>query len=490
MKSLILIDLSGIFWANWHATADQELSAAYERTVGKVHSLREGYDLCAVCCDGPPYKRKEISADYKAQRDAPPPQAIEQFDRTKRRLEADGLLLWAAKGYEADDVIATAVSAALAAGEIETTIASGDKDLTQLVDDMRHVRMLSPQSGNVYNEAGVREKHGVPPILMGDWLALVGDKSDNVAGVPGVGPKNAAALLAAFGDLPGVFDAADDPNSQITPKIRENLKASRAVSEKSLRLVTLFTDAPIRFDDLFEERTPEPLAPEIDPKELDQEDEGPMDTAEAEELDALISPPPNGAQQPPKTLPLEQKMQIIPAEQASSVQLATYELGLQPRSISAVFALSKGIFNSRLYSRFSSAEAIMVVILRGREMGMGALTALDNFHVIEGKPAPHAHLLSARAKAHPDCEYLQFVGGDHTYAEYETKNRKNPKPTRLKYTIEQAKRAGLVKSGSNWEKRPDEMLRKTCAVQLARIEYPESTAGLYSIEELGGDVAA
>jgi hypothetical protein len=135
-------------------------------------------------------------------------------------------------------------------------------------------------------------------------------------------------------------------------------------------------------------------------------------------------------------------------------------------------------------------------------MGMGALTALDSFHVIEGKPAPLAHLIVARAKAHPDCEYFRFVGGDDTYAEYQTKNRNNPSPTTLKFTIEQARISGLAPRDprkdrpsqgkddrGNWEKRPSEMLRKTCAVQLARIEYPDAALGLYSAEEMGLEVA-
>jgi hypothetical protein len=118
-------------------------------------------------------------------------------------------------------------------------------------------------------------------------------------------------------------------------------------------------------------------------------------------------------------------------------------------------------------------------------MGLGALTSLDAFHNFEGKPLMHAHLIIARAKADPDCEYFQFLGGDHEHAEYETKVRSNPKPTRLRYTIEQAREAGLIRPNGNWAKRPDEMLRKTCAVQLARIEYPSAAMGLYCAEEMG-----
>jgi hypothetical protein len=119
-------------------------------------------------------------------------------------------------------------------------------------------------------------------------------------------------------------------------------------------------------------------------------------------------------------------------------------------------------------------------------------------HVIEGKPAIHAHLIIARAKAHPDCEYFRMVESTAERAVYETKNKNNPEPTRHTYTIDDARRAGLAPDRprernpspgekdrrGQWEKRPAEMLRKTAAAQLARIEYPDAALGIYSLEEL------
>src|SRR5262245_28598632 len=150
MRTLLLIDLSGIFWANWHATADQNVNGAHDLTLDKIASLREGFDHAVICCDCPPYKRKKIAPSYKAQRDAPPPQAIELLGRVQSRLELDGLLIWRREGYEADDVIATAVALAQNEQEpVEITIASSDKDLLQLVDDGRHVRVVSPMSSTL-----------------------------------------------------------------------------------------------------------------------------------------------------------------------------------------------------------------------------------------------------------------------------------------------------------------------------------------------------
>jgi hypothetical protein len=97
-----------------------------------------------------------------------------------------------------------------------------------------------------------------------------------------------------------------------------------------------------------------------------------------------------------------------------------------------------------------------------------------------------------RSMRDPNCEYFAYVDGNDTFAEYETKHRRNPKIQKLKFTIEQAKARQLVKTTAsgkpnNWMLRPDEMLRKTCGVQLGRVVYPGATLGLYCLEEMGID---
>ena len=490
-SSLLLIDVSHLFWSAWHAGADKDIGFAFDATITKVHSLRNGYDYVAICCDAPPYWRKELLPTYKANREAAPPAAIEQFKRTKERLRKDGLLLWEARGFEADDIIATAVSHARDFSTVD--IASSDKDLMQLISDAEGISMVSTRDGKRYNEAEVREKYGVPPELIADSLALQGDSSDNIPGIKGVGPKTAAELLNTYGSMTAVFENVD----KIKQPARQIAIAEGAPNARLARkLVELRTDAPIRFEELFEERKQEPLAND------DGYEDG-FDESESAE-DIPISPPPS-----PKEEPSAPKVEVLPKQngngnghaaepetaQTAIVPIAPVEwsLGLEPRTITAAFGLAKGLLNSRLYSKFPNSEAILAVIIRGREMGLGALTALDCFHVVEGKPCLSAHLIVAKAKKHEDCEYFQFVGGDGTFAEYETKNRRNPRPTRLKYTIAQAKEAGLCvpprdgKQAGNWIKRPAEMLRKTAAVQLVRIEYPDAALGLYSLEEMGVD---
>jgi 5'-3' exonuclease len=471
VKKLILIDLSGLFWSAWHSTKDMEVSEAFDRTVRRVHALREGFELCAVCTDAPPYERKKLLKTYKAQREAHPPQALEQFQRVKERLAADGLLLWAAPGYEADDLIATAVGHAIR-DELAVTIASSDKDLYALVDDSRHVSVVTLQTGELIQEAGVHERFGVSPMLMPELLALMGDRSDNIPGIPGVGEKTAANLLKLHG--PTVEDVIANADDIKQEKLRNTFLDNIDAVRLARQLVQLKSDVPLKWEELYEERKPQPIARGTDDwQDADFEEDEPV-AAEAKEE--------------PKSEPSNPEPQVRPkVVTALATVPQEYSKALEPRSASDAFLIAKHLFNSRLYQRFGSQEAIFAVILRGREMGLGALTSLDTFHNFQGKPMMHAHLIIARAKRDPDCEYFQFLGGDATYAEYETKAKSNPKATRLRYTLDEARDAGLVRGGGNWVQRPAEMLRKTCAVQLARIEYPHAAMGLYCPEEMGAE---
>lgn len=507
MKSLLLIDLSGIFWAAWHATSDREVNAAYELTVGKVTQLRGTCDYTAVCCDAPPYFRKEISQLYKAQRDTPPPQAVEQLRRIKERLVTDGLVLWEHRGFEADDVIATATLLATRRDDepLAVTIASNDKDLLQLVDDTRRIDVLSPASGKTLKTADVIEKFGVDPSMIPDFLAMTGDKSDNVTGLDGVGPVKAAKLLLQFGTLEGVLTHADDIP---TPKLAEAVRDGANNARLARKLVALRYDVPINFAEIFEHREPKALRQEnmddIDENSEDLSDGIPDDVLPPVKVDNSRPTQPTQGEALPELPALEppskSESQAIVPRPAEAIQRGPFELGLEPTSIGAAWKLAVGMHNSRIYTKFPTAEAIWAVMIRGREMGLGALASLDSFHIIESRPALSAHLIATRAKEHPDCEYFRLVSSDDTHAEYETKNRKNPEPTRIRYTIDQAKQAGLCPEvirtrnptpgdrdrRSNWEKRPQELLRKTAAVHLARVEYPSASLGLYAAEELGG----
>ncbi len=492
---LLLVDLGSVYWAAWHSSAEDELSAARDRTLNKVRSLVAGRDrkLVAVCCDSPKSWRKEKHPSYKANRPEKDHAAIGELRIVKERLASDGLLLWECSGFEADDLIATATRLADLHG-LDVLIASADKDLLQLVSLARSVRVLSTKTGALMLEDDVRAKLGVMPDLVRDWLVLVGDSSDNVAGVPGIGTKRAADLLNAHGSVEGILRALDAEPKAFTPAITKALRESLPLMAVGQELVTLRTDAPIDFAELNQERAVKPLT------ETDYMDHGDPEEYGRNEPEDEAPPPPvtihadteRAAQErqqlavgnPPFPVP-SQAIERAETTAARTLAPVAFEHGLEPMSINGAFKFAQGVYNSRLYPHFTNPEAIWAIMVRGREMGMGALTSLDTIAMIKGKPALSAHLIVARAKQHPECEYFQFIEGDDKSATWECKRKGNPHPTKMTYTIEQATAAGLAGQG-NWVTRRAEMIRKSAAVQLARVEFPEAAIGMYSVEEMEG----
>ncbi|MFE7627365.1 5'-3' exonuclease H3TH domain-containing protein [Streptomyces sp. NPDC057509] len=160
-------------------------------------------------------------------------------------LDTLGIARVGVAGYEADDVIGTLTGRA--AGPVD--IVTGDRDLYQLVDDARRVRVLYPLKGvgtlQVTDEAWLRERYGVDGPGYVDLALLRGDPSDGLPGVPGIGEKTAAKLLDAFGDLAGIMAAVDDPASGLTPSQRKRLDGARAYVAVAPKVVRVAGDVPL-----------------------------------------------------------------------------------------------------------------------------------------------------------------------------------------------------------------------------------------------------
>src|SRR4029079_9714677 len=150
-----------------------------------------------------PRLRTELDANYKAHRPPAPEDLVVQIKRSREFVEAYRIPIFIADGLEADDLIGVAVARAKEKG-LRVVIASSDKDLMQLVDDER-VMLWDAMREKGYGVPEVTAKFGVPPSQVRDLRALVGDASDNVPGVPGVGMKTAAELLTQFGSLDAVY---------------------------------------------------------------------------------------------------------------------------------------------------------------------------------------------------------------------------------------------------------------------------------------------
>ncbi|MFI6898525.1 5'-3' exonuclease H3TH domain-containing protein [Streptomyces sp. NPDC050256] len=160
-------------------------------------------------------------------------------------LDALGIARVGVAGYEADDVIGTLTG--LATGRVD--IVTGDRDLYQLVDDARGVRVLYPLKGvgtlQMTDEAWLREKYGVAGSGYVDLALLRGDPSDGLPGVPGIGEKTAAKLLDAFGDLAGIMAAVDDPAAKLTPSQRKRLDEARDYVAVAPTVVRVAGDVPL-----------------------------------------------------------------------------------------------------------------------------------------------------------------------------------------------------------------------------------------------------
>jgi DNA polymerase I len=180
--------------------------------------------------------RTDIYPEYKANRPETPPDLVVQLERSGEIARCFTKHVWHKPGFEADDLIATAVRQARALG-LRVLIVGADKDLMQLVGD--DVRLWDMSRDRVFGPAEVREKFGVDVAQLGDYLALTGDSSDNIPGVPSVGPKTASELLTSHGTLGGIYaHLADIPRK----KLRETLEKSEELARLSRRLVALRED--------------------------------------------------------------------------------------------------------------------------------------------------------------------------------------------------------------------------------------------------------
>ena len=182
--------------------------------------------------------RHEMYKEYKANRPPMPEDLVEQIEPINQIIEALGIKLLSIQGVEADDVIGTLAQEASEAG-IDTVISTGDKDMTQLVN--KHIKVVNTMNSELLDERGVEKKFGVRPELIIDYLALVGDSSDNVPGVEKVGPKTAVKWLIEYGNLDEIIKNAD----KISGKVGENLRNGLDQLLLSKELVTIKKDVPL-----------------------------------------------------------------------------------------------------------------------------------------------------------------------------------------------------------------------------------------------------
>lgn len=248
---LAIIDGHGLIYRAFFAIRSLSTSAGiptnavygFARMIEQYRRILQPTHWIVTFDGGLPVERMAILASYKAQRPSMPDELRGQIPLISRYLTLSGVPQVMMDGCEADDVIATLVSR-FARDDMAIVVVSSDKDLLQLVG--AGVTVIRPSAiDHVLDEAGVRAKMGVGPAVIPDLLALVGDQSDNIPGVRGVGPKTAAKLLVKYESVREVYAHIEE----VEPvRIREALRESRAIVDRNVDLVRLRRDLDTRVE--------------------------------------------------------------------------------------------------------------------------------------------------------------------------------------------------------------------------------------------------
>lgn len=533
-NELLLIDLSSIFYPIWSSSATElDLNVVALRTVEQVHLLAKGHPLAVVCCDSGRTFRNDLDPEYKANRAAKPEALMTQLRATEETLTRAGFVLFSAKGFEADDIIASATARARQDPDIDSIlIASADKDMLALVGRYPNgtVTVLNTRDGSVIDENGVISRLGVRPDQVVDYLTLVGDPADNIKGAVGVGPKGAAVLLTKWGSLDAFYaEFREKGGTAMSLSLKQIavMKAFAPLMEKTRALVQTRTDVPLAWDDLLAPRQQRAAAATRDESwteggaEYASEAEaeaasdadpglpvcrwcgqehpgGPENCAKAEGSNRDPQPTPAPTPQPiaeeqavpPLVEVIQPKVAAMPAASLprapqALVKAPGLEMSIQPRNYREVRIAAGDLFNSQLFLKdYGTKEAVLSTIILGRELGIPAMGSLRGIFIVEGRHTLSAQLMVALILRSGLAEYFEPVEISDKIATFETKRRGDRQPFRITHTIEMAQRAGLVKAGSNWVKTPEDMLVARSSARLGRLKYPDVLFGLYLPEEI------
>ena len=245
---IILVDGSSYLYRAYHALPPLENSkkqptGAVKGVISMIKKILIDHpesDLAVVFDAKGKTFRHEIYPEYKANRPPMPEDLVSQIEPIHKIIELMGIKLIMISGVEADDVIGTLAEQARKK-KLDTVISTGDKDMTQLVCE--NVSVVNTMTGELLNESGVKKKFGVPPEHITDYLALIGDKSDNVPGVEKVGPKTAVKWLDEYTNLKNIIKNSEN----LGGKVGENLRSSIDTLNLAHDLVTIKKDVELPF---------------------------------------------------------------------------------------------------------------------------------------------------------------------------------------------------------------------------------------------------
>ena len=543
-----LLDISGIFHPLWRA------KEARGEPVGKaaietVQALRErcatsGADYVVACCDSGRTFRHTIGkewqalnpsfAGYKGNRAEKDPALIGALDRVVSEIESDGIPIFKVAGFEADDALASATKWAVENG-LDVEIVTDDKDLFQLVTDGAEgspsVRIVR-RDGSVVGPAEVLAKFKVAPAKLGELLAIMGDASDHVPGVSGIGLVNAAKIIAEHGGYAEAVEKATKEEAALASRTtsdsyvptftaaqRKKLIEGKPAFDFSLRLTQLRDDVPLDFAAITAPRKPtarpnktqwHEAAPQPEPQTpiyvFGEEEEEPMPVESSANQNAseLLPPIPEVTGESVAATPAAAQASAIVTSSRAIVRLSPEEfrLALEPQTYEMARTVAEDMFDSGLFA-VARAQAALALIQVGRAHGLSAVTSLMEIHMIEGKPQMSAKLMVALVRKSKKADYFKLVESGPTGAKWKTHRKDDPDPDPVfgSFTIEEAKKAllggisskgkdGVItvatdfKADSQYAKYPEDMCVWRAAVRLIRREYSDVIGGLYATEEM------
>ncbi len=250
MKKLLIADGTNIMFRSFYGIrpfttkAGLHTNAVYGFATMLTRQIEElSPDAVAVAFDlpEPTFRHKKFDA-YKGTRRKAPEELTEQIEYVKRCAGAMGVHPIEVAGYEADDILGTLAKRGEAEG-YEVYVFSGDRDVLQLITEKTKVIYITSKDNIIYDEALFRENYGSEPKRLVDIKALMGDSSDNIPGVRGIGEKTAKKLISDFGSLDAIYESID--TIAVTPSVREKLREGKESAYMSAELATILRDAPV-----------------------------------------------------------------------------------------------------------------------------------------------------------------------------------------------------------------------------------------------------
>jgi 5'-3' exonuclease len=459
--SIALIDFSSLFHRLYHVNREE-----VEQKIQSFLNSLPVYDDVIICLDSPPYKRKEVDAGYKANRDTPDPELIGSLRQCVRKVAESGYPMASCEGWEADDVIATLVAKH---ADESVTVYGTDKDLLQCTN------LTVPFTSEIKTPENTL---GVPREKVIDYLCLVGDTSDNVKGVSGIGPKRAQEALAKFGNLSEIYEALQTSPSKFSDKTAEALLESISWIDTTRKLITLENQLDVKIEK--KERV------ETEYFETSAEHGAETQFVQSEnvvDVPAVITQAPTE----PKTA-----IQKAPEPQyIVKTEPVDYRHAIEPMGIESAYRFAQMACKSELYgSKFKGPEQHMITIMRGRALGMDATTALDQMNMIQGRPTLSAQAIIGLIKASPKCKYFCLIESTPETCTWETHREGEPQPTRRTMTMREASDSKFDWDKKNkcikhtWKEMPANMLMWRCGTALGRPVYPDLINGIYSVDEM------